>query len=131
MDQIESTNAFSREFLEKLSILKQERAKAVADLSASGRTDEARFSRIQMNIVEIFEKMYHASVKMSPSQEHLETIGKSYMSYFETIPKNWQLALEEAKQFGNHEAVHIETLKLAQAEAIKTMFVEALSRIKS
>lgn len=120
---MENSNAlanFTDLYMPQLTALKDKRQAEMDNHKSAGRDDEAKFSRVQINIIEIFEKMYQASAKRAG--DNLEKAFEFYLGYFEQIPKNWHTNLEECERFGAADEAHIERLKIAEAEAILDLF---------
>lgn len=110
--------------------LKAEKMSTIDKLLDQCCEDDAKLCKIELNIVEIFEKMFQLGVQKaekSPSNP-LGTLKETYLGYFDKIPMNWMIELEKCETFGNHEGAHIERLKLGQADAMKAAFIEMLSK---
>lgn len=87
------------------------------------------FAQIELNIVDIFSKMFEISCKKTSSVDQwAQQLKDQYLSFFVKIPSSWKINLEECKQHGLDEEVYIETLKLDKAEAIKSQFLTLLSQ---
>lgn len=106
----------TRYFANQISDCK-ERARA---LSLDDRTDEAVFAKIETNVYEIFNSVF--SVAVRTAQEDDQTLVQFFLTRIQQIPLNWQTALENAKQHGETEKVHVEQLKLDAVAAIKAEF---------
>jgi len=113
-----------------LENLKKEKEALIKQFNAQHALDDARFAKIELNIIDVFEKMLQASEKqVSPSAsagDYLGAFSKVYLAYFEKIPQNWSEHLSECEAFGNIEGAHIENLKLNQAAALKDAFIALL-----
>lgn len=109
---------------------KSEKITAIDKFITSHCEDDAKLCKVELNIVEIFEKMFQASVqKVEKSTDHsLSALKEAYLGFFEKIPMNWKVELEKCEQFNNHEGAHIERLKLSQAEAMKAAFLDLYSK---
>lgn len=115
-------------FTEKLVLMKMEKQTEITQFEEENRHDEAKFSKIELNIIEIFEKMFEASQKAGGGKkEGLTSAGEQFLGYFEKIPGSWKVNLEKCEAFGHDEEAHIERLKLAQADAVKALYLECCS----
>lgn len=90
--------------------------------------DDATLSRIELNIIEIFEQMFGISEKKSIAQKEnaLNALKETYLGFFDKIPNNWIIQLEQCQKFGDEEGAFKETLKINQANAMKKAFVKML-----
>lgn len=122
---------FSAAYLPQLEALKAQRQRELETLTKETRVDEAKFARIQLNIIDVFEKMYQASVKragaISPSASptginELTPVFEAYLGYFEKLPMSWKENLAACERHNSHEEAHIERLKLEQADAVRALF---------
>lgn len=123
MSLIENYKLYIRE-------IKTEKSTAIDKFITNHCEDEAKLTKVELNIIEIFEKMFHASVqKMQSSPEKSMSLLKdAYLGFFDKIPANWKIELEKCEQFNNHEGAHIERLKLSQADAMKAAFLALYSK---
>lgn len=123
---------FKNHFQSRLKALATQKEMALASHLQAQREDEAKFARIELNIIDIFEKMFAASlakikgIESETGRQWLEPLKEAYMGFFEKIPTAWHQNLEKCQAFENHEEAHIETLKIAQADAIKELFLSSL-----
>lgn len=96
------------------------------------RSDEANHAKIELNVIEIFEKMFIISYQktkpmiQSDEEKALEVLSHTYLAYFDKIPHNWQVNLEKSIQYQDSETEYIERLKLNQANTLKTHFNEVM-----
>lgn len=86
------------EYKNMLGNLKSEKEAQIKQLNEQYALDDAKFAKIELNIIDVFEK----------------------------IPQNWREHLSECEAFGDIEGAHIEHLKLNQAAALKDAFVTLL-----
>lgn len=92
------------------------------------REDEAKFALIEANIVDVFDQMFAVSYKKNATQSAWQNgLKETYLGFFDKIPNNWKINLEECKAHGLDEEVFIETLKLNRADAIKEAFLKLLA----
>lgn len=112
-----------------LQTIKEDKQNEVVQLTDSHCYDDAKFKKIELNIIEIFEQMLSASEKKvqaakakNSQTNYYETLNTVYLDFFEKIPTNWKQSLQEAQKHHDEETIFIETLKLNQAELIKTAF---------
>ena len=92
------------------------------------REDEAKFALIEANIVDIFDQMFAVSYKKNATQSTWQDgLKETYLGFFDKIPNNWKINLEECKAHGLEEEVFIETIKLNRAETIKEAFLTMLA----
>lgn len=119
---------FSAAYLPQLEALKAQRQRELETLTKETRVDEAKFARIQLNIIDVFEKMYQASVKRAAGANGLQPVFEAYLGYFEKIPMSWKENLAACERHNSHEEAHIERLKLEQADAILALFEACRSK---
>ena len=92
------------------------------------REDEAKFALIEANIVDVFDQMFAVSYKKNAAQSAWKDgLKETYLGFFDKIPNNWKINLEECKAHGLEEEVFIETIKLNRADAIKEAFLTMLA----
>jgi hypothetical protein len=135
-------SAFTATYSNYLTALKAEKAAAVISYQAAQREDESKFAKIELNVVDIFEKMYAASVAKLPKEaktlsvsqapkeaEWQALLKETYLGFFEKIPTAWFQNLEKCEQFDCVEEAHVERVKIAQMLAIKSIFVDMISAV--
>lgn len=104
----------------------------VKQLKSESREDEYKFAQIELNIVDIFSKMFEVSCKKTSNLDQgTQQLKETYLSFFVKIPASWKINLAECKQHGLDDEVYIETLKLDKAESIKSQFLSLLSQDQS
>ncbi|MCA0385252.1 MAG: hypothetical protein LCH34_06585 [Firmicutes bacterium] len=81
-----------------LGNLKKDKEALIKQFNTQYALDDAKFAKIELNIIDVFEK----------------------------IPQNWREHLSECEAYGDIEGAHIEHLKLNQAAALKDAFVTLL-----
>ena len=87
-------------------------------LSADHRPDEAVFSRIERNVLDIFRAVLETALQgKDPHQAEVFFLEK-----LETIPSNWKRALEKAKSHGDPARAHLERIKIETAARIRVAF---------
>lgn len=112
----ETFNLYLEELTKEKEMLKNQ-------LSKEDRLDEATHISIELNIIDIFTKMFEISCNQTVNLE-LSDLRKTYLNFFDKIPANWYTNLEKCKTFGKDEEAFIEELKIKQAESIKSKFLE-------
>ena len=126
------TNGMAKSFKIELAQMKQIKQVEITQFEAENRHDEAKFSKIELNIIEIFEKMFEASYRAEGGKpEDLTSAGEQFLGFFEKIPGNWKVNLEKCITFGLEEEAHIERLKLDQADAVKALYLKCFSVLNS
>ncbi len=95
----------------------------IETLQATDRNDEANCVKVELNIVDIFEKMFGISVKKAGA-DNLQVLSETYLAFFEKIPVAWKENLRRATAHDDTETIHVETLKLDRAEQLKQAFME-------
>jgi len=97
-------------------------------LKSECRDDEYKFLQVELNIVDIFTKMFVISCQKAASAQNWQiALSETYLSFFEKIPMAWQENLKKCTEYGLDDEVMIESLKLQRAETIKSMFITMLS----
>lgn len=110
-------------YLGDLEALKHQHESKWEAHKSANRLDEAKFARIQVNIVDIFEKLFAAAL-VKYGDDGLQHLGlvEDCRGYFERIPFSWETHLTACERFGSHEEAFIERLKLQEAKRIRTLF---------
>lgn len=78
-------------------------------LTADHRGDEAVFEKIRRNVLDIFRTI-------------LRTPGADFAGQLDRIPRSWEAALGKAREYGETEKAHIESIKLEAAEWIRAQY---------
>lgn len=114
-----------------IQALKTEKRETIEKFIHLKCDDDAMFAKIELNIVEIFEKMFQISEKKALLDQAtpIESLKNTYIEFFENIPSSWYVQLEKSKKFGNTEEAHKETLKINQANAMKSKFLDMLEEV--
>lgn len=110
---------------------KNEKKLDIENLLKNHCKDDATFKQVELNIIEIFEKMFENSVKKVKSEDThpTGTLKTTFLSFFDMIPQNWHSALEQHRKFENEEGIHLETLKIEQANALKREFLSLFDEV--
>jgi hypothetical protein len=92
------------------------------------RDDEYKFIQVELNIIDIFTKMFLISFQKAASAQNWQTILKeTYLSFFDKIPMAWHENLKKCSEHGLEDEVLVETLKIQRADSIKKAFVTSIS----
>lgn len=124
-------NLIESSILTEFENIKKEAISASENLKATQNDDEANFYKIKWNIVDIFEKMYHASANQLKDKSNatdelwLEAFEKQYLAFFSKIPNAWVINLEKCEKHGLYSEAHIEKIKIETAKNIES-FVKNL-----
>lgn len=102
-----------------IQTLKKEKISKIQDLKSKHCEDDADLVKIEVNIIEIFEKMISVSLKKSS-----ENFKEAYLEYFDKIPASWYENLEKCEAYGEIIEAHKEKIKIKQAELLKEKFLE-------
>lgn len=86
-----------------------EHAALQKSLAADDRGDEARFTQIRLNVLNIFRTAYTA----------LEHDRQKLLVRLDSIPAAWVRSLAQAEAHGDAEKAHIERIKLETAASIR------------
>ena len=116
-----------------IQTIKTEKKEAIDKFLSMQCEDDATFAKIELNIIEIFEQMFSISEKkaLSDKVSPIESLKNTYLGFFEKIPSSWIIQLEKSKKFGNDEETYKETLKINQANLMKTRFLELFDEVKN
>lgn len=108
-----------------MATLKAEKKVAIKSLLENHCKDDATFKQVELNIIEIFEKMFEISVKKSNADatHPRDTLKVTFLAFFEKIPQNWHTQREKSRQFDDTATEYTETLKIEQANALKLKFL--------
>ena len=99
--------------------LKNEKKEKIEELKSKHCEDDADLVKIEVNIIEIFEKMISVSLKKSS-----ENFKEAYLEYFDKIPASWYENLKKCEDYGEIIEAHKEKIKIKQAELLKEKFLE-------
>ncbi len=89
------------------------------ELAADDRGDEAVFARVQTNVFQIFQTVFHRVMAM----EDEEKAGALFLQKLAQIPQAWRDAYETASGYGKSERMHLEAVKLETAAEIRDAFL--------
>lgn len=87
-------------------------------LTNENKVDESNFKKAKLNIYDVFYTMFQLAIK----QDSVEKIEEFFIKKIETIPSNWRISLQKAKEFGDMGKVLIEEVKLEAVDEILTGF---------
>lgn len=92
------------------------------------RDDEYKFVQVELNIIDIFTKMFAISCQKAASAQNWQSVlHETYLSFFDKIPMAWHENLKKCTEHDLEDEVMVETLKIQRAESIKATFIETLS----
>lgn len=111
-----------------IATLKAEKKVTIETLLENHCKDDATFKQVELNIIEIFEKMFEISVKKSKADatHPTDTLKVTFLAFFEKIPQNWHTQREKSRQFDDASTEYTETIKIEQANAMKHKFLSLL-----
>jgi len=122
------------DYISYLKVLIDDKKNEIMSLTQEQRFDEANHAKIQLNVLEIFEKMFSIGYQkakpliQSDEEKAMEVLSSTYLNYFDKIPQNWLINLEKSIQYHDIETEHIEKLKISQANTIKKHFIEVMQK---
>ena len=91
-------------------------------LAQDDRIDEANFEKIRANVYEIFQTI------LSAAQRACGNDASARRNFFDQrarqIPAGWEASYETAKQNGDAEKMHVETIKLDTIREIREKCVQ-------
>ena len=103
---------------EQIAACKQ-RSKLLAE---DDRTDEGNFEKVRANVYEIFKTILSVAERVCGSDDSAKRAF--FLQKAEQIPAGWRASYEKAKQNGNIEKMHIESIKLDTIQEIKDMCMQ-------
>lgn len=103
-------------FMQKKAACEKQRQRCRADL----RDDEAVFAQIRGNVYDAFAAVFSAALRQGAKDE--EKARQFFQDKLAQIPRNWQTALDQARQHGDDTRALLEQIKLETAQEIETMF---------
>lgn len=131
--------------MERCEILKEEYIKQVQELinnwkdkaiklRKQGAEDDAILENIKVNVIDIFSKMFDISYnKVCNGKDEddikLDNLYKTYLEYFNKIPKSWIEKREKDKEHGMMKEYYIEQIKLETADMVKNLFLDHYNKI--
>lgn len=122
------------DYISYLKVLIDDKKNEIMSLTQEQRFDEANHAKIQLNVLEIFEKMFAIGYQkakpliQSDEEKAMAVLSSTYLNYFDKIPQNWLINLEKSIQYHDIETEHIEKLKISQANTIKKHFIEVMQK---
>ncbi|XMB66028.1 hypothetical protein RI065_06900 [Mycoplasmatota bacterium zrk1] len=124
-------NKLKKDYFRIVDLKLDETTKKIEYLITQDRLDEANHEKIRRNVIDIFKKMYHVSLKKVYSSENklvedmnLKEFRKTYLEFFDTIPMTWLSSLQKAKENNDYEKIFIEELKIETKDKVKSYFEE-------
>lgn len=103
-------------YLEKQATACHRRGKSLAE---DGRIDEGNFEKVRANVYEIFKTILSVGERLHGADE--EAQRRFFLERAEQIPASWSDSYEKAKENGDMEKMHIESVKLDTIREIKEM----------
>lgn len=91
-------------------------------LTADDRRDESNFEKVRGNIYEIFKTILSAAEKVCGEDDSARR--HFFLEKAEQIPTNWTASYEKARQQGDVEKMHVESIKLETIREIKEMCMQ-------
>ncbi|MBD5483552.1 MAG: hypothetical protein HDR15_13695 [Lachnospiraceae bacterium] len=91
-------------------------------LAGDERRDEGNDEKIRANIYEIFKTILSVAERVC-GEDDLEK-KRFFLQKAEQIPTSWVTSYEKAKQHGDVEKMHIESIKLDTVREIKDMCMQ-------
>lgn len=122
---IENFNNLFLNYLETESKTLTHKSKQLKD---ECRDDEHKFVQVELNIIDIFTKMFAISCQKAASAQNWQNaLQETYLSFFDKIPMAWHDNLKKCTEHGLDDEAMVETLKIQRADSIKKAFVTSLS----
>ena len=91
-------------------------------LAADDRIDEGNFEKIRANIYEIFKTILSVAERICGNDDLARR--DFFLQKAEQIPASWAASYEKARQNGDVEKMHIESIKLDTIQEIKDMCMQ-------
>lgn len=97
-------------------------------LAADDRTDEGNLEKIRINVYGIFKTILSTAERVYGEDD----LAKKhfFLQKAEQIPTNWITSYEKAKQHGDIEKMHVESIKLDTIQEIKNMYMQIWEETK-
>ena len=111
----EQQRKFESYFDKQIAACKQ-RSKLLAE---DDRTDEGNFEKVRANVYEIFKTILSVAERVCGKDDLAKR--EFFLQKAEQIPTSWTASYEKAKQSGDVEKMHIESIKLDTIQEIKDM----------
>ncbi len=114
------------EQLQKFDAYLEERIGACKErseqLAAEDRKDEGNFEKVRANVYEIFKTIRSVAERVCGGDDFA---GKRFfLQKAEEIPASWSASYDKAKQHGDLEKMHIESIKLDTIREIKDRYMQ-------
>ena len=103
---------------EQIAACKQ-RSKLLAE---DDRMDEGKFEKIRANVYEIFKTILSVAERVCGKDDLAKRAF--FLQKAEQIPTSWAASYEKARQNGDIEKMHIESIKLDTIQEIKDMCMQ-------
>ncbi|MBD5480164.1 MAG: hypothetical protein HDR14_12895 [Lachnospiraceae bacterium] len=103
---------------EQIAACKQ-RSKLLAE---DERMDEGKFEKIRANVYEIFKTILSVAERVCGKDDLAKR--DFFLQKAEQIPTSWAASYEKARQNGDIEKMHIESIKLDTIQEIKDMCMQ-------
>ena len=91
-------------------------------LTAENRMDEGNFEKVRANVYEIFKTILSAAEKVYGTDNIAEK--RFFLEKADQIPKSWTASYDNAKQHGDIEKMHMESIKLDTVREIKDICMQ-------
>ncbi|MBD5149168.1 MAG: hypothetical protein HDT18_02040 [Oscillibacter sp.] len=91
-------------------------------LAEDDRMDEGNFEKIRANVYEIFKTILSVAERVCGKDDSARR--GFFLQKAEQIPASWAASHEKAKQNGDVEKMHIESIKLDTIQEIKRMCMQ-------
>lgn len=91
-------------------------------LAADNRMDEGNFEKVRANVYEIFKTILSVAETVCGKDDSAKK--HFFLQKAEQIPMSWMTSYEKAKQHGDVEKMHIESVKLDTIREIKDMCMQ-------
>ena len=91
-------------------------------LAEDDRMDEGNFEKVRANVYEIFKTILSVAERVCGKDDLAKKFF--FLQKAEQIPTSWVSSYEKAKQNGDVEKMHIESIKLDTIQEIKDMCMQ-------
>ena len=92
------------------------------ELNEDGRTDEAIFEKVKVNIYDVFRTVFSVAVKTGGGDA--DTVHAFFVKRAEQIPAGWAAALEKAREHDDTVRMQTEQVKLDTIQEIREEFAK-------
>ena len=114
----EQQRKFESYLAEQIAACRQ-RSKLLAE---DDRMDEGNFEKVRANVYEIFKTILSVAERVCGKDGSAKRVF--FLQKAEQIPTSWAASYEKAKQNGDVEKMHIESIKLDTIQEIKDMCMQ-------